>query len=69
MKSSIKSKALVFLVAVPFVLITALSVMLFMVEFNKDLRNAQAMLSAHSANIREAIHLEVSRGLELWPGQ
>ncbi|OHD24003.1 MAG: hypothetical protein A2Y38_08280 [Spirochaetes bacterium GWB1_59_5] len=65
MKSSIKSKALVFLVAVPFVLITALAVMLFVVEFNKDLRNASAMLSAQSENMRETIHLEVSRGLEL----
>jgi len=65
MKSSIRSKALVFLVAVPLALIIALAFMLFTVEFNKDIRNAQAMLGAQSENIRDAIHLEVSRSLEL----
>ncbi|PKL09959.1 MAG: hypothetical protein CVV51_01220, partial [Spirochaetae bacterium HGW-Spirochaetae-7] len=65
MKSSIRSKALVFLVAIPLALICALAFMLFTVEFNKDLRNAKAMLESQSGNIRDAIHLEVSRSLEL----
>lgn len=65
MKSSIKAKALLFLVALPLLLIAALAAMLFTVEFNKDIRNARSMLSARSNNIRDAIHLEVSRSLEL----
>lgn len=65
MHASIKSKALVFLVVVPFVLISILSVLLFAVEFNKDIRNARAMLEAHSVSIRETLHIEVARNLEL----
>ncbi len=65
MKSGIKTKALIFLVAVPVVLIVSLSVMLFTVEFNKDLRNAKAMLETKSNNIRDALYLEISRSFEL----
>jgi len=65
MKTGIRSKALVFLVIIPFLLIAILAGLLFEVQFNKDIRNARAMLEAHSASIRETLHIEVARNLEL----
>ncbi|HUW69130.1 MAG TPA: methyl-accepting chemotaxis protein [bacterium] len=65
MKASIKSKALVFLVIIPFILIALLAVLLLEVQFSKDIKNAKAMLEAHSVSIRESLHIEVARNLEL----
>ena len=65
MRLGIKTKALIFLVVVPLVLIVVLAGTLFVVDFNKDLRNAQTMLRANSYNIRDAVTIEIAKGFEL----
>ncbi len=65
MKSSIRSKAFIFLIVGPLLLTAGLAAMLFAVEYGKDLRNAQVKLDARADNIRDAVYLELSKGLEV----
>lgn len=64
MRYGIRSKALTFLVAIPLALIASLAAMLFALQFRKDLGQAKGMLGAAASSMRDAVHLEISRGYE-----
>lgn len=64
MRYGIRSKALTFLVAIPLALIASLAAMLFVLQFKKDLGQAQAMLGAATVSMRDAVRLEISKGYE-----
>ncbi|GAB1432345.1 methyl-accepting chemotaxis protein [Spirochaetota bacterium] len=65
MKSGIRAKAFLFLIIGPLVLTSVLAIMLFFVDYNKDMRNSRTKLEAQANGIRDIVYMELSKGLEV----